>query len=78
MSIIVQNSLKRKFTMMEKRCAIYALDGTYLGMFDPNIPGENIDLESEPTIEELRRRLVESDGKGRKIADILRDLEAQG
>jgi len=76
MSLIVENALKSKFAIAKQRTAVYAIDGTYLGMFDPTEPGEDIDLEPEISREELMRRLAESGGRGRKLSDILDELKA--
>jgi hypothetical protein len=76
MSLIVDISLKPKFAAVKQRSAVYATDGTYLGIFDPGEPGEGADLEPKVSYEEMKRRIATE--KGRPLADILRDLEARG
>jgi len=76
--MIVPEALKAKFAGTGNSIELCAEDGTVLGVFTPNPEKKKYNLAQEISYEEAMRRVAESDGKGRKLADILRDLEARG
>jgi hypothetical protein len=76
--MILPNALKAKFANVGNTIELCTEDGTVLGVFTPNAEKKKYNLDREISYEEAMRRVAESDGKGRKLTDILRDLEARG
>ena len=75
--MIVPNSLRAKFANAGNAIELCDEDGTVLGVFTPNTDKKKYSLDREISYEEAMRRVAESDGKGRSLSDILRDLDAR-
>jgi hypothetical protein len=76
--MIVPDAMKAKLVAAGDSIELCAEDGTLLGVFTRNTEKKKYNLEMEISFEEAMRRVAESDGKGRKLKDIKRDLEARG
>jgi hypothetical protein len=69
--IVIDDSLKNQFLSAEGPCVVFDAAGNKLGRFTPEYVGYECPLSDQ----ELLR--IESQGGGRPLKDILRDLENQ-
>jgi hypothetical protein len=67
--IVVDDSVKTQFLRVKDRCEIVDAAGNQLGFFQPEYVGYECPLSDE----ELDQ--IEKQGGGRKLQEILRDLE---
>ncbi len=76
-SIIADEQMQAKLGNGDEPVMICSADGTVLGYFTPTTPApRKLNLQPQVSDEELTRR--EKAGGGRKLADILSDLEKRG
>ena len=71
--IIADEAMQKKLGAADEPMMICAPDGTVLGYFTPT-GQEKLNLQPQISDEEIQRRIAA--GGGRKLKDILRDLES--